>query len=85
MRLAPWAQVTRFASMKARRLRAVLERRPLGYRVVRQTGSHRRLEAPGRPPITFGFHDKATISGGLVREILVNRIGLAEAEARKLL
>jgi predicted RNA binding protein YcfA (HicA-like mRNA interferase family) len=70
--------------MKARRLRAILERKPLGYRVVRQVGSHRRMQAPGLPPFTFGFHDKATISGGLVREILVNQIGLAEDEARKL-
>jgi hypothetical protein len=30
-----------------------LERRPLGYRAARQTGSHRRLEAPGRPSLTF--------------------------------
>jgi predicted RNA binding protein YcfA (HicA-like mRNA interferase family) len=47
--------------MKAKRLLAVLERRPLSYRVVRQSGSHRRMEAPGRPPLTFAFHDKATI------------------------
>jgi len=35
--------------MKAKRLLAVLERAPLNYRVSRQSGSHRRLEAPGRP------------------------------------
>jgi predicted RNA binding protein YcfA (HicA-like mRNA interferase family) len=71
--------------MKAKRLLAVLERKPLSYRVTRQTGSHRRMEAPGLPPLTFAFHDKATIPAGLVRKILVRDIGLAEDEARKLL
>ena len=58
-----------FPSMKAKRLLATLERKPLGYRVARQAGSHRRLEAPDRPPLTFAFHDNATISAGLVRKI----------------
>jgi predicted RNA binding protein YcfA (HicA-like mRNA interferase family) len=71
--------------MKAKRLLAILERRPLGYRVTRQSGSHRRMEAAGRPPLTFAFHDSATISAGLVRKILVRDVGLAEREARKLL
>lgn len=74
-----------FPSVKARRLLAVLERKPLSYRVVRQAGSHRRMEAPGRPPLSFSFHDKATISSGLVRKILVRDVGLAEDQARKLL
>jgi len=71
--------------MKAKRLLAVLEREPLNYRVSRQSGSHRRMEAPGRPPLTFGFHDKATIPSRLVRKVLVRDVGLAEDEARKLL
>ena len=74
-----------FPSMRAKRLLATLERKPLGYRVARQAGSHRRLKAPGRPPLTFAFHDNATIPSGLVRKILVRDIGLAEDEARKLL
>lgn len=74
-----------FPSMKTKRLLAALERKPLGYRVARQTGSHRRLEAPGRPSLTFAFHDNATIPSGLVRKILVRDVGLAEGEARKLL
>jgi predicted RNA binding protein YcfA (HicA-like mRNA interferase family) len=48
-------------SLKAKRLSATLERKPLGYCVARQAGSHRRLEAPDRPPLTFAFHDNATI------------------------
>jgi predicted RNA binding protein YcfA (HicA-like mRNA interferase family) len=71
--------------MKATRLLAVLERKPLGYCVVRRTGSHRRMEAPGRPTITFAFHDKATIPARLVRKVLTKDIGLGEDEARKLL
>lgn len=30
---------------------------PLSYEIVRQRGSHRRLKAAGRPPITFAFHE----------------------------
>lgn len=74
-----------FPTMKAKRLLAVLEREPLNYRVSRQSGSHRRMDAPGRPPLTFAFHDKATIPSGLVRKVLVRDAGLAEDEARKLL
>jgi predicted RNA binding protein YcfA (HicA-like mRNA interferase family) len=74
-----------FPTMKAKRLLAVLEREPLNYRVSRQSGSHRRMEAPGRPPLIFAFHDRATVPSGLVRKVLVRDIGLAEDEARKLL
>ena len=49
-----------FPSLKAKQLLAVLQREPLNYRVARQSGSHRRLEAPGRPSFSFAFHDSAT-------------------------
>ncbi len=74
-----------FPTMKAKRLLAVLEREPLNYRVSRQSGSHRRMTAQGRPALTFAFHDKATVPSGLVRKVLVRDVGLAEDEARKLL
>jgi predicted RNA binding protein YcfA (HicA-like mRNA interferase family) len=77
--------VSQFPSMRAKHLLAVLERKPLSYRVVRQSGSHRRMEAPGRPSLTFAFHDKATIPSGLVRKVLTKDAGLAEDEALKLL
>jgi predicted RNA binding protein YcfA (HicA-like mRNA interferase family) len=77
--------VGQFPSMKAKRPLAVLERKPVGYRVARQAGSHRRMEAPGRPPLTVAFHDDATVPAGLVPKILVRDVGLAEDEARKLL
>jgi predicted RNase H-like HicB family nuclease len=38
----------------------VLQAQPLGYRIVRQKGSHRKLEVPNRPAITFAFHDNQT-------------------------
>jgi len=77
--------VAPFPSLKAKQLLKVLEAEPLGYRVVRQTGSHRTLEAPGRPKLTFAFHDRATIAPGLIRQILVRRVGLAEEDALRLL
>jgi predicted RNA binding protein YcfA (HicA-like mRNA interferase family) len=71
--------------MKARQLLALLEREPLRYRVVRQSGSHRLLESPRHPPVTFAFHDGATVPGGLVRKILTKDVGLADEQARGLL
>ena len=71
--------------MKAKRLLAVLQREPLNYKVVRQSGSHRRMEAPGLPPLSFAFHDGATIAPGLVRKILVKDVGLAPEKARELI
>ena len=71
--------------MKAKRLLALLEKKPFGYRVARQSGSHRRLRSSAYPSLTFAFHDQATIPGGLVRKILVHQVGLAEDDARKLL
>ena len=64
---------------------AVLTREPLNYTVVRQSGSHRRLEAEGRPAVTFAFHDKATLAPGQVRKILVGDVGLDEEEATEVL
>jgi predicted RNA binding protein YcfA (HicA-like mRNA interferase family) len=74
-----------FPSMKGRKLLRVLTREPLSYEVVRQKGSHRQLRSPNYPPLTFSFHDSATIPPGLVRKILTRDVGLSEKEARKLL
>jgi predicted RNA binding protein YcfA (HicA-like mRNA interferase family) len=71
--------------MKARRLRAVFERKPLNYRVARQAGSHRWLLSPDYPPLLFAFHDRATVEPRVVRKILLRDVGLAGDEARKLL
>ena len=74
-----------FPSLKAKRLLRVLCSEPLNYRVVRQTGSHRRLRAAGRPSLTWAFHDERTLAPGEVRRVMVKHVGLAEAEALRLL
>lgn len=79
------ATVARFPSLKAKKLIRVLEAQPLGYRVVRQNGSHRRMEASNYPSITFAFHDNQTIRPGAVKDILCHQVGLAEHEALALL
>ncbi len=71
--------------MKARDLLAVLMREPLSYEIVRQRGSHRRLKASGRPPVTFAFHDRATVGPTAVRKVLCKDVGLDADEALKLL
>jgi predicted RNA binding protein YcfA (HicA-like mRNA interferase family) len=71
--------------MKARRLLTVLARPPLNYRVVRQKGSHRRLESSsGYPPLTFAWHDGVTIAPGAIRKLLVEKIGLSTKDALRL-
>lgn len=69
-----------FPAMKARRLLAMLTQQ-LGYVVVRHEGSHRKLTAPGRPDLTFAFHDGVEIGGVAVRRIMVRQVGLSETEA----
>ncbi len=75
-----------FPSLKAKQLMKVLKRKPLCYRVVAQTGSHRKLESDkGYPPIDFVFHDKVEVPPGLVRQMLCHHIGLTEKEAKDLI
>ena len=71
--------------MRWPQLRRILEREPLSYQIVRQDGSHRTLEADGRPRLLLSFHDKQEIPGRLVRKILVQDVGLTDDEARSLL
>lgn len=53
----------------------------LGYEEVRREGLHRRLTCPNRPPITFSYHDRATVGPQVVRSILVQQVGLTREEA----
>ena len=53
----------------------------LGYEIERQSGSHRRLVAEGRPTLTFAFRDSVSLSLGEVRDILVKQVGLSRDEA----
>lgn len=70
--------------MKAKKLRALL-RKQLGYYKKpgsKGNGSHQRLVSDlGHSPITFAFHDTATISPRTVRAILVEQVGLTLEEA----
>jgi predicted RNA binding protein YcfA (HicA-like mRNA interferase family) len=77
--------VDRFPSMRWPQLRRILEREPLNYRIVHQEGSHRTLEAEGRPRLRLSFHDDAEIASGQIRTILVRDVGLTVDEARGLL
>lgn len=75
-----------FRSMKWREFRKVLERKPLEYRVARQSGSHIVLKSEaGYPDLYLAFHDRAVLPPGLVRKILCRDVGLTESEALALL
>jgi predicted RNA binding protein YcfA (HicA-like mRNA interferase family) len=75
-----------FPSLKARKLLAVLKREPLGYKIARQKGSHRKMKSRnGYPALTFSWHDGATIGPGLVEKTLVEDVGLDRADALNLL
>ncbi|MFI2033244.1 type II toxin-antitoxin system HicA family toxin [Streptomyces bottropensis] len=70
-----------FPSLKATAMLRVLA--TLGYAVTRQSGSHRRLEADGMPPLTYAFHDRVSLPPGVVRDILMKQVGLTQSEALK--
>ncbi len=71
--------------MKATDLLALLTRKPLRYRITRQRGSHRMLEADYYGIVRFSYHDGRTVPPGVVRKILVNDVGLSESRALDLL
>lgn len=71
--------------MAARELLGILMRAPLEYQVSCQKGSHRRLVAPERPPLTFAFHDGQRLPPGLVKKVLTRDVGLSEEEMLELL
>jgi predicted RNA binding protein YcfA (HicA-like mRNA interferase family) len=59
--------VSEFASAKARRVYAALER--IGWQLKRQTGSHRVLARVGWPNYVFAFHDGDEIGPVMLRKI----------------
>jgi len=79
--------VAQFPSMKARELRRVLERAPLSYSAKPSSGgSHTILSSKnGYPDLLWAFHDRQTISPGLVRNILAKQVGMSEDDAMGLL
>lgn len=54
-------------SMKARRVLAALRR--IGWRVKRQSGSHRTLEREGWPDYVFAFHNRNEIGPKMLARI----------------
>lgn len=54
-------------SVKARRLLAALLR--IGWRVKRQTGSHKILERPSWPDVVFAFHDNEEIGPRMLARV----------------
>jgi predicted RNA binding protein YcfA (HicA-like mRNA interferase family) len=59
--------MNRWPSVKSRRVLAALVR--LGWRVKRQRGSHRTLERPGWPDVTFAFHDDEEIGPRMLARV----------------
>lgn len=51
--------MSRWPATKARRVLATLLR--IGWRLKRQSGSHRVLARPGWPDVVFAFHDDEEI------------------------
>ena len=74
--------VSQFPTLKIHEVIRLLER--AGYRLVRQKGSHRRMAAPGRPPITLSMHS-GELSPRHLRNLLVNQARLSDEEVRGLL
>lgn len=75
-----------FPSLKAKKLLAILGRKPLEYVIARQKGSHRTLKsAAGYRDLLFSFHDGDTVPPGAVKKILTTDVGLTEKEALELL
>ena len=69
----------RWPSLRGSRLVHIVEKHcgpPL-----RRSGSHRRYQGRQRK-FTVAYHDNADISGSMVRRILMEDVGLTEAEAR---
>lgn len=54
-------------AVKAKRVLAALER--IGWRVKRQTGSHRVLERAGWQDVVFAFHDAEEIGPRMMARI----------------
>lgn len=68
-------------AMKPHEIRAILLR--AGYRVVRQKGSHMRLEAKGRQALTLALHTRE-VSPGMAKKILMTDAGLTDEEVERL-
>jgi predicted RNA binding protein YcfA (HicA-like mRNA interferase family) len=59
--------VSRWSSTRARRVLSALE--SVGWRIKRQTGSHRVLTRAGWPDFVFAFHDREEIGPRMLARI----------------
>jgi hypothetical protein len=48
---------------------------------IRRSGSHRRYRGRHKE-FTFAYHDNAEVGGNIVRRVLIEDVGLTDAEAR---
>lgn len=69
--------MTRFPAAKARRVLAALHQ--IGWRIKRQSGSHRTLCRDGWPDVVFAFHDEEEI-GPVTLARIAKRTGLAPSD-----
>lgn len=69
--------MSQFPASKARRVLAALLR--IGWRLKRQTGSHRTLEREGWPDFVFAFHDDVEIGPRMLARI-AKRTGLTPGD-----
>jgi predicted RNA binding protein YcfA (HicA-like mRNA interferase family) len=65
--------MTQWSSTKAKRALAALLR--IGWRVKRESSSHKILSRPGWPDVVFAFHDKDEIGPKMLARI-AKHIGL---------
>lgn len=72
-----------FPALKSQRVLSMLER--LGYSEQRRKGSHRRLVAEARPPLTFAYHEGDEVPPKALRHMLTVQVGLNDDEIRSLL
>jgi len=69
--------VSNWPAAKARRVLAALLR--IGWRIKRQSGSHRTLARDGWPDFVFAFHDDEEIGPAMLRRI-AKRTGLQPSD-----
>jgi predicted RNA binding protein YcfA (HicA-like mRNA interferase family) len=69
--------VSNWPAVKARRVLAALLR--IGWRIKRQSGSHRTLEREGWPDFVFAFHDDEEIGPAMLARI-AKRTGLQPSD-----
>jgi predicted RNA binding protein YcfA (HicA-like mRNA interferase family) len=72
----------RWPSLRGRQLAQIIERHCGAPE--RRSGSHRLFRSPySGQLILFSYHDRAEVTGDVVRRILITELGLSKDDARK--